>query len=140
MSDAVMAQFGDQRWKDSPWEALRLDLKELPLLEERYAELVSSDDQPLRSLVEFDVVMSVAHGLRQRTAVARWTMWGEQYTDGFARELRDDDTLRTDVAEAVGVSLEDFAAKAPDALKAAHHLGDWPERGAITILETGSSQ
>jgi hypothetical protein len=100
----------------------------------------SAPTASLGAVIEFDVVMSVAHGLRQHTAVARWTMWGEQYADAFARELHDDDTLRTDVAEAVGVSLEEFDTKAPDALKAAHHQGDWPERGAITILETGTSQ
>ncbi len=138
ISDAIMAQLGNERWKDTPWEALQRDVKKLPLLNERYAELVSTADEPLRSLVEFDLMMSVAQGLRGRSAVARWTMVDEPAAV-FARELHDDAGLRGDVAEAVGVSLEEFDAKAVEALKGAHHLGDWPERRAITVLETGSA-
>jgi len=139
IGDAIMARLSDTRWKDTPWEALLLDLKELPLLRERYPELVGTSDEPLRTLVEFDFVVSIVHGLSGYRAVARWTMWGEEYTSAFAQELRDDAGLRAQLAEAVGVNLEDFDSKTPDALKSVHHLGDWPERGAILILETGSA-
>ena len=48
--------------------------------------------------------------------------------------------MRSSVAEAVGLTLEEFDEKAPEALRSAQAIGNFPDLDAITILQTGSGQ
>jgi SIR2-like domain len=133
----LMKQVRDESYWEPAWMALQRDLPQLELLRERYPELVSSEDETRRSLVEFDFIHNIALGLRDERAVSNWTMF-ESAATGFARRLHSSARLRERVAEAVGVSLADFDADAPEALRAAHKLGPSPDHDAIRVLETGS--
>ena len=141
IAQAVLAQVDPkQRWLDPPSKALTLDLGGLTLLRERYPEFVTSEDELLRSVVEYDFVASIALGIRKHRALGRWTMY-ESAAHEFARQLHGDVRLRGTLTEAVGLDLlEEFDAQAPAALRAAIGLGDRPGLGAVRILETGSAR
>jgi hypothetical protein len=139
MAKAVMAAQSSQQWLSAAWQSLQADLAGLTLLRERYPQLVSSEDEPLRSLVEFELVMSAALTTHNRNALGRWTEY-EGAANSFARELHSDAQLRASVAEAIGLSLEEFDAQAPAALRNVNPFGGFADFGAVNILETGSRQ
>jgi hypothetical protein len=134
---AVMSRVDDRPYDAPAWEALHRELPELEVIRERYPELVSGENEPLRSLVWFDFLQNIALGLRDRRAVSHWTMY-EPQAEELARRLHADARLREQAARAVGTTLADFDEKAPEALRAAHALGQFPDRDAITIAATGS--
>jgi len=136
---AVMAQVDDKRYFAPYWEALKLDLSSLELLHERYPELVAGEDEPSRSLAEFDFLHSIALGIRGERVVSKWPMSGP-LVEAFARRLHGDARLRERVARATGEELDGFDQKAPDALRSAHLLGNDPLPDAIAILEQGSAR
>src|SRR5205823_1459190 len=82
------------------------ELKELALLQGRYPEVVASGET-LRSLVQFDFIQDIALGLRDQLSVSHWTMYSET-AEQLAQRLHSDARLRAQVAEGVGVTLEDF--------------------------------
>jgi hypothetical protein len=127
-----------RRWISPSWEALKRDMSQCALLTDRYPELVTPDEGPLRSLVQFDFLLVLSLGLRDYRSISHWTMY-ERLSNDFARRLHSDNRLRTEVAQALDLALEDFDARAPEALRASPPLGEFPERGAISILETGSA-
>jgi len=134
---ALMHRVDDKRYFAPAWEALRRELQELDLLSERYPELTDSNDEPLRSLVEFDFVHNIALGLRDERAISHWTMY-TNYAEDFARRLHASERWRERIAEAVGLSLAEFDEKAPEVLRSAQKLGQFPEDDAVALLETGS--
>jgi hypothetical protein len=134
---ARMKQVDDRNYFAPAWEALQRDLPGLELLRDRYPELVRSEDETRRSFVEFDFIHNIALGFRGQRAISHWTLY-EAAAEDFARRLHANARLRERVAEGVGASLADFDAKAPEALRAAHKLGQFPDHDAIHILETGS--
>jgi hypothetical protein len=138
IGEAVMAQDTDTKWF-APWfEALRRELKRLPLLVERYPEIVSAEEEPKRSLVEFDFLLSIALAMAGQRAVGHWSMYSDIAED-FARRLHHDGRLREAVAQAMARTLDEFDEGAAHALESAHLLGEFPHSDAITILKTGST-
>jgi hypothetical protein len=137
IGEAMMKQVDDRRYYAPAWESLRRDLAELPLLRERYPELVGGNDQPVGSLVEFDFVTNIALGLSGERALSHWTL-GERAAEAFAARLHGDARLRKRLAEGLGLRLDEFDEKAPEALEAAHALGNFADKRAINILRTGA--
>lgn len=135
----LMAQVDNRRYFAPYWEALKRDMDALELLRERYPELVSGEEEPLRSMVEFDFVHSISLGLREERVVSKWSM-STRSAEAFARRLHGDARLRVQVADALGEDLAGFDQKAPDALRSAHLLGEFPDTAAISILEGGTAR
>ncbi len=130
-----MATIGTQQWFAPAFESLRADLGASEVLRERYPEFVAADEEPVRSLIGFDFLVSIAQGMADERALAHWTMYGDK-APTFARRLHGDTRLRTAVAAALGKSLEDFDAQAPEAFTSAHALGQFGgDRSSITILQ-----
>ena len=120
------------------WEQGRIDISGLSLLEERYPELVMPEDEPLRSLVEFDFIHSAALGLGGHRTGSTWTMYSEM-AERFAARLHADAVLRAEAAHGVGVDLAAFDEQAPTALRESNHFHGafGPDLGAIALLSTG---
>jgi hypothetical protein len=129
--DATLKYFAPE------WEALRCDIAELDVVRERYPELLAGDDQPLRSLVEFDFVQNIALHVADQRALSRWTLHSG-IAESFATRLHADPRLRERLADGLGLRLDEFDEKAPEALRAAHALGTFPDRDAVNILSTGT--
>lgn len=140
LSEAVLARYGSTRWLDPSWKVLESDVASLSLLEDRVPEL-TDEDEPARSMAALDFLVCVQHGLRDEEAVAHWAVSASRGgVDGFARQLHSDRGLRAKVAEAFGLSLEEFDSRAPEALRRAHVArGGSTNTAAINILATGSS-
>jgi NAD-dependent SIR2 family protein deacetylase len=137
LATAVMAEDGNQRWLAPAFEALRRDLALSELLRERYPEIVVAEGEPLRSLIAFDFIVSIALGVRDVRAAAHWTMYSDTAA-AFARRLHGDARLRTAIAEALGVTLAEFDERAPAALAAVHAMGRFGgDLSAVAVLQTG---
>lgn len=134
---SVMKQVDDKRYHAPAWSALQRQLPDLTLVRERYPEMVTGDEQPMRSLVEFDFIQNIALGIAEHRALSHWTMYA-QTAEAFARRLHADPRLRERVASGLRLRLDEFDEKAPEALEAAHGLGQFPDRDAINVLRTGS--
>jgi hypothetical protein len=134
---ATMKGVDDKRYFAPAWESLRRDVAELNLVRDRYPELVSAEDQPLRSLIEFDFVQNIALGLADERALSHWTMY-DGAAEALAARLHADARMRERLADGLGLRLDEFDEKAPVALEAAHPFGNFPDRDAIRILRTGS--
>jgi hypothetical protein len=117
---------------------IRRDFGDLELLRERYPELVSSEGEVLRNLACFDFVLSASMSLAGFGSAAHWTMCSGS-VEQFARQLRDDNRLKSPLADAMGIPLENFPARVEEALRSAHKLGRFPDLRAITILKEGSA-
>jgi hypothetical protein len=139
MVEAVMAEAGERKWTSPAWQGLVYRLGELELLRERYPEMVSPAERLRRHLVEFDFVRNIAVGVREPGGVAHWTIFRGEAED-LARRLHRDERFRADLAQAFGLTLEEFDERAPAALRASHGLGNFPDRDAVTILEKGTRQ
>jgi hypothetical protein len=139
IGSVVMKRIEDKRWISPAWEALRRELSQTEIFQGRYPEITTPEGEMLRNLVVFDFVLNIAMGLRAHRFGAHWMMYGHHATE-FAHRLRADSRLRSTVAEALGLSLEEFDARAPDALRSAHRLGPFPDSDAISVLEKGSRQ
>jgi hypothetical protein len=105
----MMHQVDDRSYFAPAWESLSLDIAELAVVRERYPELVSGEDQPRRSLVEFDFIHVIALGVSDDRALSRWTMYSS-IAEAFAARLHADARSRERVAQGVGLSLAEFDA------------------------------
>jgi hypothetical protein len=111
-----MPRFSDvERWVDANWQLLIEQTERLELIQERYGEVVRGEQEPVRAFTESDYVITIATRVRQRRAVAHWTLY-QEFAAGFACRLHTDLRLRDAVAEAVSLAPEEFYAKAADAL------------------------
>lgn len=137
IGEAMMRQVSERRYHAPPWESRRRDVAQLTLVRERYPELIGGEDQPQRAFVEFDFIHNIALGLVDERAIAHWTMY-ESTVDPFAARLHADARLRERLAEGLGLRLDEFDEKAPEALDAAYALGEFADKRAINILRSGS--
>lgn len=120
------------------WEQARIDIASVSLFAERYPEMVRPEDEPLRSLVEFNFIHSAALGLAGHRTGSTWTMYAE-LAEHFAARLHADAVLREEAANAVGLDLATFDERVPAALKEGNHFHGafGPDLGAIALLGTG---
>lgn len=128
----------DQTDFKAPWFNAHLEqLAALPLLDARYPEFVRDHDTLLSSMVAFDFVLGISMAEQEERAFTVWTLYDEE-AERFAARLHSDAILRSDVAEAVGMSLDSFDEKAPGHLRSLRHIhGMFNRLEAISILETG---
>jgi hypothetical protein len=107
-------------------------------LRDRYPELYTSGE-PRRSMGHFDLLLTVARGLRGGRSVAFFSLAGGAATE-LALRLHRDDQLRRRVAEALGATLERFDGEAPAVIRDAHSFpGGFTDNGEVaSALETGS--
>jgi hypothetical protein len=110
-----------QRWIAPAFEYLSRALVGIGWLEERYPELYAARE-PRRSLAQFDLLLCIAYGFMDHRAVSFFVLDCEGAAD-LALRLHRDVELRTAVARALGVTLDDFTEKAPDHIRAAQ---GWP--------------
>jgi hypothetical protein len=108
----------DGNWLSFNWEHPVSSLRPLRWLSERYPEL-NQDAEPRKSMAQFDLVMCLYLVLNGMRAVAFYSL-GSGGAEELARRIHRDLALRTKIAAVCGVSLEDFDAKAPQALDGAH--------------------
>lgn len=134
---AVMARVDDRNYLAPGFEALRHDLAGMELARQRFPELVETEHEPLRSLLQFDFLLAISLGLRGHRAVSHWTMYSGHGED-WARRLHASHQLRSAVAASVDLTVEEFDERAPQALEAARSLNQFPDTEAIAILQTGS--
>jgi hypothetical protein len=137
IGEAVLQRLGIPPKISPAWEALYRSLLELNVLRERYPEVVARQEELIQALVSLDFILSISLSLRDYRAAAHWTMYSDQ-ANRFARHLYGNKRLREEVARVVGLNLADFDELAPNALRAAHHLGQFPDLDAIALLKTGS--
>ena len=144
VGNAVAEVFGPappagRRWTAPAWSWLTNELETYAWLSDRYPEWLGPEQEPVASLVEFDMIDGLAEGFRSgQRVVALWSI-EPQAAKAFARRLHGDVALRTEVAAAVGVDLATFDARAPEMLAGALGMGMFPEtRDVANILETGS--
>ena len=137
---AVMARDSNKQWLSPAWEALNRAIAESEFIAERYPEYLSGEHEPRASLEDFDFVVSIAMGLRSHRAAAHWKMT-HSGAEAFARRLHHDARYRGQLAQALGVSLEDFDAKAVDALNAARSTAEFGSNSsAAAVLAHGTRQ
>jgi SIR2-like domain len=130
---AVTARHSEQRWLDPAWQALLEEASHLQLLTECYPELVRTEDEFKRALVEYDLVFTASMALLGRRTFARWSMYGE-LAYAFALRLKADQKMRTAIADVIGISLDDFDQRVAAALEPIHKLGQFPQTEAIAAL------
>lgn len=124
----VMAKLEPGNRLFSPtWELLNRDLLACGLITERYRELATENDARA-ALVGFDMLTNIGLDVRGERTLAHWSMYLDA-ADAFARRLGVPRT-RAAAAEAVGLSMEDFDTKAPDALNNSHKMGS-PFGGSV---------
>jgi hypothetical protein len=107
-------------------------------LRERYPEFFA-DGEPRRGMAQFDVLLCLAYGLGDHRAAAFFTLSSGAATE-YAARIHDDPGLKRRVVDAVGMTIDDFDARAPQFLKEA-----WQFQGGFTTspatvakaLETG---
>ncbi|HWX88338.1 MAG TPA: SIR2 family protein [Solirubrobacteraceae bacterium] len=121
------------------WGWLPHDVRAKDWLGTRYRPWLGRDDEPERAFTKFSVLLHIATGLRDEHAMTPWWTLDEPTSEGYAQRLHDNPALRAQAAEAVGATLEDFNAKAPDILRSLHGMSAFPrpERTA-NMLEFGS--
>jgi SIR2-like domain len=133
MATAVLAARSDSRWISPAWKLLTDDLATTDVLLDRWREFVTDGD-PLRSLQDFDFLLSISLVLKGDPSLGHWLIYRDGATD-YARRLHDDESARTDAAHAVGVKPDEFierAIAALDSVKSPGH-GD-RESSAAAIL------
>ncbi len=126
-------------WFAPGWEFLDQSVTAMDWLTERYPEL-AREGEPRRSLGQFDVFVVIASGLQHARAGAFFTLSGDGPLE-LAAQLHRDDARRQQVAEMLGLSLEEFDAQAPDLIRAAHPfqtLNSASPDAVANALKTGS--
>lgn len=108
---SVMKQLDGKNYYAPDWESLRRDVEKLAVVQERYPELVAGDDQPRRSLVEFDFLHVIALGIADERAMSHWTM-NPPIAKAFAARLHADARLRERVTAGLGLTPDQFDEKA----------------------------
>jgi hypothetical protein len=79
-------------------------------LRKRYAELFS-EYEPRRSIAQFDLLVVLGYGVRQHRSAAFFTLASDSAA-AFGTRVRRDDLVRPRVATMLGLTLEDFDARA----------------------------
>jgi hypothetical protein len=97
------------------WFALLHELVDVGLLRERYGELVRDQRDLRRTMVEADIVITIAGALRETNAFEQWSS-NPSETTAFANRLRDDLPFRQELADAVGFPIEGLLGKMAVAL------------------------
>ena len=115
-----MTREDGQRWLAPGWVHLTRSLAPMAWLTERYPEL-HSDQEPQRSMAQFDFLMCLAYGLDNHRAVGWYSLGGAAAGD-LALQLHDDVVLRTRVATALGTTLADLDERADSALSDVHRF------------------
>jgi hypothetical protein len=130
-----------QSWVLPVWQWLVELVAGFSWLEERYPEWLGADGEPGAGFAEFDMLRSLASGFRNGFMVfSFWSIEGNG-ARSFARRLYSDESVRAEVAGAVGVDLERFDADAPKILAEAHAVGHFPPNLEVAnILQTGSAR
>lgn len=139
MATAVLGTRSGTRWLSPAWKLLAEDLATTDVLHDRWREFVTDGD-PLRSLQDFDFLLSISLALKGDPALGHWLMYRDGAT-GYARRLHDDESARTSAAFAIGVQPGEFLDKATAALgevKSPGHGGR--ESPAAAILATGQDR
>jgi hypothetical protein len=135
----AMAEDG-ARWLSFGWEHLTGSLDSAQWLRERYPELYG-ENEPRRSMAQFDLLLCMNLGLLQAQRLVAYYSLGSGAAEELAFRLHADTRLRERMAAVMGVSLADFDAKVPDALRSAHGFeGGFSNQGrAAAILEQGAA-
>lgn len=117
----------------------RMSVSDMDWLQERYPELVG-ENEPRGSMAQFDVLLCIRYALMDHRAAAFFELGGDAPTT-LALRLHRDARLRDQLAAALGLSLEQFDEKAPDALRAATGIqGGFLSHGTVAnALENGSA-
>jgi hypothetical protein len=139
-ADAFGRTLAPGRWLSHAWEHLTQSLDDANWLEERYPEVLG-EKEPRRSMAQFDMINCIWLGINGHRALAFYDL-GSGAASEFARRLHHDAGYRARLASALDMTLEDFDAKAPEALRASRSFG-WGrfEHSEVpSILETGSSR
>jgi hypothetical protein len=141
LAGTTSAEFGGElappgNWVAPQWEFLTASTREFGWLLERYPELVD-EHEPRRSMGAFDLLFATYLGLRGMQAISWWLL---SDTDDFALRLHRNTSERAQVADAFGLTLDEFDRTAPDAIRSARTVGDPFRRPAATasLLETGT--
>jgi hypothetical protein len=128
-----------QGWQSKPLMWLETELSAREWLVERYPDWLRRPDEPKNSLTEFDMVACIARSIGGGSSQAGyWTIFSRT-AEAFARRLHNDPETRRHLADAIGVSLDDFDAHAPDALANTHAFEPFGRQQDIAhILRSGS--
>lgn len=128
----VMARFSDSKWLVSRWEHLVWSLRESYVLVERWPEFLQGEKPPREMLNDFDLIVSIRHGLLGDEPLAHW---GMDYDGGVraARRIRNDARYRAAISECLDRDPEQFIEEAGAALKQAR-APQWNESRAIEAL------
>jgi hypothetical protein len=127
-----------QRWLAPGWEFLTRSLESADWLRERYPELFA-EGEPRAGMSQFDVLVCIYHATHDQYAVAFFAL--DRASIAFALRAHRDPRLRERLAAVAGLSLEEFDAQAPQALRdAARFQGGFTTQGeTASALETGSA-
>jgi hypothetical protein len=144
VGDAIATVFGPappggQRWTMPAWSWLNAELRSFSWLADRYAEWLAGEEEPGASLAEFAMIDGLAEGFRSGGQVVAFWALQPDAASAFARRLYGDAGIRAEVAQAAGVDLETFDARAPEILADAQGIGMFPRTQEIAnILRTGN--
>jgi SIR2-like domain len=114
MATEVLKTRSGGSWLSPAWKLLTEDLASTEVLQERWQEFVTDGD-PLRSLQDFDFLLSVSLVIKGDSSLGHWLMYPDGATE-YARQLHDDESARADAAHAIGVQPDDFLERATAAL------------------------
>jgi hypothetical protein len=121
------------------WGWLPHDVQGKEWLVSRYPEWLRRDGEPERAFTKFSLLLNIATWLRDEHGMSAWWSMDEPTSEGYAQRLHGDPTLRGKAAEAVGTTLEDFNAKAPDILRSMPGMSAFPTvQRTANLLEFGS--
>jgi len=137
---AVMAPAPPEgrRWNSPEWEYLSASLAGSDALAARYPELVSGEQEPKRSLGEWDFVLGLALALRGEGSFAYWSI-SDGGAQDLARRLFADTRLRRQLAEDVlDLAAEELDARAPEALSRVRLAEPWGDGDALSLFMTGT--
>lgn len=129
----------DQSWLSSGWEHLTRSVDECDWLSERYPEMFE-EGEPRASMGQFDFLLCVCLVLNEHRALAFYSLAGDAPVQ-LAMRMHNDAGYRQRVAGAVGTTLEDFDARAVEALAdvAGFQGGFADSRRAPAVLAEGRS-
>lgn len=129
-------------WLFPQWQWLLQELDSWVWLAERYPDWLQRKGEPAVSMACFDFLLGLAESLR-KDGGGVWAVWTlrQGAVGRFARRLHADSSLRAEIAEALGSTLEDFDERAPAIVENSTGLGGFPDvKGVASILRTGQDR
>ena len=125
------------RWHSFAWEFLTRSLGGLSWLRERYPELCE-EHEPRRGMTQFDLVLCLHNSLIEHRSLALFVLGGEAANE-MALRLHGDAGLRGRIAQALGVTPDNFDTRAVAGLREAIGFqGEWTTPGGVAaILQEG---